>query len=650
MWGDNYCDDERPHTPALEPVDFKYTPPASPISFIPRRRPMTDVDPGDQQPSRKRGRNSRDKPRPSQGDVVLLGYLDPNRPDIAALAATKTLFSSESASERGGTNDDEDSRMDEDDEPPSAAGTKSSQLSPLRLAPQGANSFHPGEGRGNSTGGQSVSPIGADAEMPDVSPELEVTTGSSDVYARSATRSVHALPELTPRHPDTSRGLALSQGPVGSNGAEQSIRTGAQSAFRHKSSKALPNISDSIVSSPKLAPHIMLAPQKSPLKAQHPLPAPLSLPSANSEQSLPPVKHLVRMAETQDEAVLNQRPRTPSLSSTSSVFGGNANSQISAAPASATSAHFFGPPITQTTTSTFQPLSRTQTDPTPLPLPIPSIRHASTNPADFAMNSGSNSQLLAQQHVHSASSLASTSTAGATPGSANDALTPSDRSSTLSLPVSPDRATHSTSVTATQGASTAGGGPTLYRCTHPGCRAPPFQTPYLLNSHRNVHSSDRPYFCPRKDCPRSLPGKGFKRKNEMLRHGLVHDSPGYVCPFCSPEKEHRYPRPDNLQRHVKMHHEDTDPEDARLKEVLGQRRTVTGGSANVSISNKVSDGGNVSTTRRSGGNDSGKSGPGPSNRSAPVAEYAQVSIEGAARDNSATPRARRKKVSGALGP
>jgi hypothetical protein len=33
----------------------------------------------------------------------------------------------------------------------------------------------------------------------------------------------------------------------------------------------------------------------------------------------------------------------------------------------------------------------------------------------------------------------------------------------------------------------------------------------------------------------------------MIRHGLVHQSPGYVCPFC-PDREHKYPRPDNLQR------------------------------------------------------------------------------------------------------
>jgi hypothetical protein len=67
-----------------------------------------------------------------------------------------------------------------------------------------------------------------------------------------------------------------------------------------------------------------------------------------------------------------------------------------------------------------------------------------------------------------------------------------------------------------------------FKCTFAGCTAPPFQTQYLLNSHANVHSSNRPHFCPVADCPRGPGGKGFKRKNEMIRHGLVHQSPGYI--------------------------------------------------------------------------------------------------------------------------
>jgi hypothetical protein len=86
-------------------------------------------------------------------------------------------------------------------------------------------------------------------------------------------------------------------------------------------------------------------------------------------------------------------------------------------------------------------------------------------------------------------------------------------------------------------------------CTYPGCTAQPFQTQYLLNSHCNVHSSKTPHYCSVKGCPRSEGRKGFRRKGELIRHGLIHDSPGYVCPFC-PDREHKYPRPDNLQRLV----------------------------------------------------------------------------------------------------
>ncbi|KAK4547041.1 hypothetical protein LTR36_001262 [Oleoguttula mirabilis] len=109
-----------------------------------------------------------------------------------------------------------------------------------------------------------------------------------------------------------------------------------------------------------------------------------------------------------------------------------------------------------------------------------------------------------------------------------------------------------------------------FKCDFSGCTAEPFQTQYLLSSHRNVHSLNRPHYCPVAGCPRSDGGKGFKRKNEMIRHGLVHNSPGYVCPFC-PDREHRYPRPDNLQRHVRVHHVDKDRDDAQLREVLAQR-------------------------------------------------------------------------------
>ncbi|KAJ6086534.1 hypothetical protein N7467_005448 [Penicillium canescens] len=109
-----------------------------------------------------------------------------------------------------------------------------------------------------------------------------------------------------------------------------------------------------------------------------------------------------------------------------------------------------------------------------------------------------------------------------------------------------------------------------YKCTYPGCTASPFPTQYLLSSHSNVHAQDRPHFCPVEGCPRSRGGKGFKRKNELMRHGLIHNSPGYLCPFC-PGQEHKYPRPDNLLRHVRIHHPDKNKNDPILRQVLAQR-------------------------------------------------------------------------------
>jgi len=87
----------------------------------------------------------------------------------------------------------------------------------------------------------------------------------------------------------------------------------------------------------------------------------------------------------------------------------------------------------------------------------------------------------------------------------------------------------------------------MFKCTD--CQAKPFQTQDMLDFHAYlVHS--KVYYCPVQECPRSKPGQGFRKKNEMIRHGLVHESPGYRCPFCPTTIKHRYPRPDNLRRYV----------------------------------------------------------------------------------------------------
>lgn len=108
----------------------------------------------------------------------------------------------------------------------------------------------------------------------------------------------------------------------------------------------------------------------------------------------------------------------------------------------------------------------------------------------------------------------------------------------------------------------------VYKCTHIGCSSI-FGTQYLLNAHMSYNCKSRPHFCPIQSCPRARGGRGFRRKNEVLRHGLVHASPGYICPFCpSNELQHRYPRAHNLQRHLRIHHRDIAQEDPDLWEIL----------------------------------------------------------------------------------
>jgi hypothetical protein len=96
-----------------------------------------------------------------------------------------------------------------------------------------------------------------------------------------------------------------------------------------------------------------------------------------------------------------------------------------------------------------------------------------------------------------------------------------------------------------------------FKCTHPGCTAAPFQTQYLLDSHANVHLTACEHYCPLKGCPRGIGGKGFKTKNEMIRHGLVYDSQGYLCPYCL-DNQHVYSRPDNLETYISFYFEDSD--------------------------------------------------------------------------------------------
>ncbi|KAL2856489.1 hypothetical protein BJY01DRAFT_179389 [Aspergillus pseudoustus] len=65
----------------------------------------------------------------------------------------------------------------------------------------------------------------------------------------------------------------------------------------------------------------------------------------------------------------------------------------------------------------------------------------------------------------------------------------------------------------------------------------------------------------------------------MIRHGLVHNSLGYICQFLPETKEgpRKYPRPDNVKSHVRVQHTDKNENDPELRRVLNQRREGSGG-------------------------------------------------------------------------
>jgi hypothetical protein len=101
-------DDERPGSPLLVPQTINYKPADSPPPFLPAKSssssPESTPPPGSAR-SKKTLRKRRKRTQPSQGDSVLISYLDPNRPDIAREAGERALNSA-SQSEAGGSDDE----------------------------------------------------------------------------------------------------------------------------------------------------------------------------------------------------------------------------------------------------------------------------------------------------------------------------------------------------------------------------------------------------------------------------------------------------------------------------------------------------------------------------------------------------------------
>ncbi|KAL2257022.1 hypothetical protein VTK26DRAFT_766 [Humicola hyalothermophila] len=452
-------------------------------------------------------RRSKRRIKARQGDVILISHLDGHRRDTATYAADIYPLTSE-------TDDTDGPDLPED------------SGSPDQVSPGGHRNGGGNDPQSSSKPGQEKTRM---ERMSPGSPENE-DVGAFDLKSLAA----GALAAVTEPHPRASNAGAA---PPGSENNVVGGRTQAaptMSAGRSDSSNE--DHTPATVPSP-YSPRSLYSPRD-------PSATPLSLkmdqksPSANTPSSshsdgLPPLQLNSPRFETNGQTLPSIRtqlgdiqqlagngPRTSHHS-----FPGSPPANIPRLPS--LHGHLASPPVPSADLYR-DPLSPGRPLAPPALSPGYYIPHANgvQRPHDYASSST------------------------ATPGSDHSAPTPAASADRMSI----------------DGITVTGN----YVCKFAGCTAPPFQTQYLLNSHANVHSSARPHYCPVPGCPRSEGGKGFKRKNEMIRHGLVHDSPGYVCPFC-PDREHKYPRPDNLQRHVRVHHVDKDKDDPLLRDVLSQR-------------------------------------------------------------------------------
>ncbi|KAF2192749.1 hypothetical protein K469DRAFT_554675 [Zopfia rhizophila CBS 207.26] len=559
-------DDAFPRSPGLAPVKPKATPSPSPPPFVTQQVTISTAQNVSPPSSRRRKKPNRRKTRPSQGDTVLIGFMDPNRPDIARLVGERALNS-----ESGSDADDEEMEERSQAEEPAPSESVPSQ------------STQPNAQNAEPVDLQATARAALGTSMPSVAPALTkappLFPRDSVVEAQLDSQSRGNLDADNAASKTTSAGTLTNGVHLGGNGVGSKSPISSSSKLeatsqnltgeRHGSfANSYPH-EDSLATSPNLRELTIPQSRGSPSQKLPALQNPHSpsrdgpTGSPNQERRLPSFRHLSELAETaineQNETRANGYSHRQSLSST-----GQSPTLVSRQLSISS---------TRSPNSAFPSLSATS--------PISTGSEISTR--DPFLRAGQHLTLFSTRRPSQASE-SGPPYSGTLPSASttNDSYQSSDGLSPGSQPTPIENHGHRPSI---DGAITSRtlplpNGPHIhhvpphgtggFKCEHPGCTASPFQTQYLLNSHANVHSQSRPHYCSVPGCPRAEGGKGFKRKNEMIRHGLVHASPGYVCPFC-PDREHKYPRPDNLQRHVRVHHVDKDKDDPQLREVLAQR-------------------------------------------------------------------------------
>lgn len=539
--GDYYDPDEdaRDLSPGLVPIKVNYVPEETPPPFIPISSSSSSSSasaPGDSNDDRhtshlsahppkklkkkKKKRRRKGQTRQCYGDALLMISLDPNRPDIARQVGRHALNSASQSEAESEV--EKDMSGDGNDEDEDGAGRTEEKR----------------ENRANATELKSTATAALnDVLMDDHSPEKPLDPAR---LAMGAVMNGAMNGKEEPHNHCGDNGIQLVSLnlPQDPTAASRSLQPAVPLKIMAAPSEAKTEKEDeSITTSPALAKFAISAAEANPdstLPAmQTSPPRSASTHSPDGTQSLPSLK--TALSQIADRPLAE----TP-----------NGVSPFPQNPA-------------QSPTMARSPYINGTVGPSPSlyshPSPSSSKDLTSMSPPGYPSNP-SHWRSTTKEGSYTAASPASTATLSSVTSY------PTSKDITSPESIATPQMLHDSSLPAANGTLPS----TLFKCTHPKCNAPPFQTQYLLNSHANVHSSSRPHFCPVKICPRSMGGMGFKRKNEMIRHGLVHDSPGYVCPFCV-DQQHRYPRPDNLQRHVRVHHPDKKRDDPQLQSVLASR-------------------------------------------------------------------------------
>jgi hypothetical protein len=544
---DYYADDDAVlKSPGLTAVVVKTTPSPTPPPIVTASAPFTDRQGPDHSHNQKGLHRHRFRARPTQGDLVLLREMDPNRPDIAQRASEQAL------------NCDTDSGSEMEVESPAVV-----------MAPTTLNGANSASARLQSMVQHTVhEPF--DSRL---NPKATATHRDSVLEDDFNLRPIGLLADRRPSQASsvliTSDGMhrSLSSASAVSNTSlklpSQQIGGLTNGASREINSSASPGLRQLTIPQPRAFSTDTLPALQAPSPAR-------DGSAASPVQQLPSFRHMddiARSASSDHEAnranSFSQRQSVSSVgqSPTSRVRQLSISSHSPATPFTSLS----GASLSASSLNASSPMSANE----PPQRGDLFLRTAGGGAfGDSRRPSHAASDCAPYNTLHSASSESYQSSDGLSPATQPTPIEQRPRHMSL------DGALASRVLPPPVGSGLPPSIPShatgSFKCDHPGCTAAPFQTQYLLNSHTNVHSSNRPHYCPVKDCPRGEGGKGFKRKNEMIRHGLVHQSPGYVCPFC-PDREHKYPRPDNLQRHVRVHHPDKDKDDPQLRDVLAQR-------------------------------------------------------------------------------